>query len=268
MSRITTTLSRLAGRGEGAYVPYVCAGDLGNGLTLELVKGLAASGADMIELGVPFSDPVADGPVIQGAMARSLSSGFRLKDIFATISSSRSCGLEMPIIVMTYFNPVMQFGVESFCGRLSEAGADGILVVDLPPEESSELDCAAERHGLDLIRLVTPTTTAERVGYILARSSGFVYAVSVAGTTGVRAELDVVARDVVQRVKSRGSLPVLLGFGISEPSHVREAMSFGASGVVEGSRLVSIYSKHMHDIAKALSHVCRHARAMKAATRP
>jgi tryptophan synthase alpha chain len=264
VTRIVDAFARA--RGRSAFVPYVCAGDPDKRFTIDLVKSLARAGADIIELGMPFSDPVADGPVIQQAMNRSLAAGFRCSDVFELIAGIRKDGIDQPIVVMTYYNPVLRMGVKEFCSRLAQAGADGILPVDLPPEESMELDSAASQHGLDVIRLIAPSTSDSRIEYILTKAQGFVYVVSVAGTTGARNELPRSAVELLGRVTSRSKLPVVLGFGISSPEHVRAAISSGASGVVEGSKLISIYSTSMNDRSRALEAVRAHASQMVGAT--
>ncbi|MBU0684526.1 MAG: tryptophan synthase subunit alpha [Thermoplasmatota archaeon] len=266
MSRVSERFERLRREGSGAFIPYVCAGDPDFDFTLRQIERLAKSGADIFEIGLPFSDPIADGPVIQGAMNRSLSSGFRTKDVFDLISFSRMRGVDQPMIVMTYYNPLLRFGVASFCEKLAEAGGDGLLVVDLPPEESKELDGAARTNALDVVRLVAPSTADSRLDFILSRTSGFVYAVSVAGTTGARIQLPASAERLLDRVTARSGIPVVLGFGVSSPSHVRAALSMGASGIVEGSRLISIYSDSLNDKDKALDLIESHAKEMKTAT--
>lgn len=265
MSRIREVFRSLDG-GDCAYIPYVCAGDPSPEFTVRLVRTLCDAGADLLELGLPFSDPIADGPTIQGAMMRSLSAGFRVDDIFKIITEVRSGGIRQPIILMTYSNPVLKMGWGRFCERLSSAGADGILVVDLPPEESSELETAAGRCGLDVIRLVAPSTSEERLDEILSKSSGYVYAVSVSGVTGARDSLNTQGLELVRRAASRKVLPVALGFGVSRPEHVRMAISAGASGIVEGSALISTYEKHLDDAERALATVAEHVRDMKSAS--
>ena len=268
MSGIARTLESLAKTGSGAFVPYVCAGDPDTQFSLDLVERLCGAGADIIELGLPFSDPIADGPVIQKAMIRSLAGGFKVAHAFDLIRSMRARGIAQPAILMTYFNPVFKMGVERFCAELADAGGDGVLVVDLPPEESSELDRAADACGLDVIRLVAPSTTDERLEYLLSGASGFVYVVSSSGTTGVKDMLPPSADSLLRRVVPRSPVPALLGFGISEPGHVREALKLGAAGVVEGSKIVSLYSGCLDDRKRALKDVEEHARAMKAACMP
>jgi tryptophan synthase alpha chain len=266
VSRISETFRSLEAKASGAYIPYVCAGDPDIDFTYEMIRRLCKSGADIIELGLPFSDPIADGPTIQGAMLRSLSAGFRIANTYSLLASLRACGVKQPIVVMTYFNPVLKIGIESFCRRLARAGGDAVLVVDLPLEESSKLDNAAERNGLDVIRLIAPTTTDSRMRLLLSRTSGFIYVVSVAGVTGARGDLPESAVSLLRRVTARSKLPVVLGFGISHPNHVRKALSAGASGAVEGSALISIYSKLLDERNEALDLIERHARKMKEAT--
>lgn len=266
MSRLAETFQALRRSGSGAFIPYVCAGDPDKSFTLDMVKALSRAGADVIELGLPFSDPVADGPVIQKSMQRSLSGGFRTQDLIDMVSALRSDGMMKPIVVMTYYNPVLKFGVAPFCEVLAKAGADGILVVDLPPEESAELEAAAQDNGLDIIRLVAPSTSDSRLDFILSRSSGFVYVVSVSGTTGARDEVSKSACALLKRVVQRSPLPVALGFGISSPEHVRSALEAGASGVVVGSKLVSVYSDDSVARDEAISRVERLAEALKVAT--
>ncbi|MEM2892370.1 MAG: tryptophan synthase subunit alpha [Thermoplasmata archaeon] len=266
MNAIDQKFAELRSSRSGALVPYVCAGDPDQAFTIELVDALAEAGADLVELGLPFSDPVADGPVIQGAMQRSLEGGFKVPHIFDVISTLRSRGLSVPIVLMTYYNPVLRFGVEDFCTALRDAGADGILVVDLPPEESDELDLAARSDGLRVIRLVAPSTAEARLDAILAKASGFVYAVSVSGTTGARETLPPSARTLLARVVPKTGLPVVLGFGISEPAHVRTALAMGASGVVVGSKLISAYAERLRERRDALEAARSFARGMKAAT--
>lgn len=266
MSRIKGVFERLSAEGSGAYIPYVCAGDPDKAFTVSLSKRLLDSGADILELGIPFSDPVADGPVIQGAMGRSLQAGFRVSETFGIVESIRQEGYDQPIVLMTYSNPVLRMGLKDFCSKASESGADAVLMVDMPIEESQELDLHAGEQGLDIIRLVAPSTPEERLSRIVSRGSGFVYAVSASGVTGARASLPESATALLRRAVPASALPVVLGFGISTPGHVREALAIGASGVVEGSALVSAYASLLGDRGRALEHVADHASSMKAAT--
>lgn len=265
MRRIEKAFTALSSSGSAAYIPYVCAGDPDMRFTIELSRRLADAGADIIEMGMPFSDPVADGPTIQAAMSRSLANGFEPPKLFDAISELRSSGMEKPVVVMTYYNPVLRMGVEEFCARLSSAGGDAVLVVDLPIEESEDLDSESAANGLDVIRLVAPSSAEERVEEIMKRATGFAYAVSVSGVTGERDTLPPSATELLRSLNGRSKVPVALGFGISTPEQVRQAVSAGAAGVVEGSALVNIYSR-ARNRDEGLCAVERHAREMKVAT--
>jgi tryptophan synthase alpha chain len=267
MSRISETFGALARSGDAAYIPYVCCGDRGNEFTVELMKRLAKAGADVIELGLPFSDPLADGPTIQAAMARSLSSGFKVAGVFDVIARARAGGVTAPVVVMTYYNPVLRLGPDEFCRKLKEAGADAVLPVDLPMEESGELEALARANGLDVIRLVSPTTDNERMAEILSSATGFVYAVSVSGVTGQRESLPHSAMALLKRLSEKAELPVVIGFGISNQEQVRQAVSAGASGVVEGSALIDLYARADEPEEGLLAKVEKHAREMKDAAR-
>jgi len=267
MSRISSVFKRLSDESSAAYIPYICAGDPGTRFTIDLANELCSAGADILEIGLPFSDPVGDGPTIQEAMSRALSGGFEVKDLFTIIETLRKDELRQPIVAMTYFNPVLRYGIERFCKALEKSGADGLLVVDLPLEESCELDGYARENGLDVIRLAAPNTTDERMKRIVSASSGFVYAISVPGVTGARTGLPRSAITLLDRLKRMCEVPVALGFGISSPSHVKEAMRAGADGVVEGSALIGSYAKFLNDANLALKLVGEHAREMKGATR-
>ncbi|UCE81458.1 MAG: tryptophan synthase subunit alpha [Methanobacteriota archaeon] len=267
MSAIAKVFENLKRAGDGAYIPYVCCGDRGTRFTTGLVKRLTCAGADIVELGLPFSDPLADGPTIQSAMVRALSSGFRTQMLFDTISTVRSEDVKVPIVVMTYYNPIVRMGEKAFCENLSKVGADAVLAVDLPIEESSELDAAAADNGLDVIKLVAPTTGDERARRIMNSASGFVYAVSVSGVTGAKDSLPDTALALLKRLSDISAIPVALGFGISNRRQVMNAMSAGASGVVEGSALISIYSQSSLEEDALLDLVEKHARELKNATK-
>ena len=268
MSRISQAFEKLRKSGEGAYIPYVCCGDLGPEFTIRLAKRLTSAGADIIELGLPFSDPLADGPTIQSAMVRALSSGFKTQTLFDTVSRIRSEGVRTPIVVMTYYNPIIRMGIEGFCAKMSEVDADAVLVVDLPIEESSELDKAAAANDLDVIRLVAPTTNDARAKRIIDMTTGFVYAVSVSGVTGAKHTLPDTASNLLRRLRRiDGSAPIALGFGISNREQVVDAMTAGASGVVEGSALIDIYSRHSQNEEALLDQIEQHSAEIKDATR-
>lgn len=264
MSRIAERLREL--KNEGGYVPYICGGDPDIEFSTRLLREACLAGADVVELGIPFSDPIADGPTIQEAMQRALSDGFRPRQTFDMIRRLRE-EFETPVVVMSYYNPILQMGLEEFCAELAGCGGDGLLVVDLPPEESAELDEVSREHGLDMIRLITPSTTRERLKSILPKASGFVYAVSVAGTTGARGSLKQDSIQVVQKLREESDLPVMLGFGISSPEQVRTALRGGASGVVEGSKIINTYEGSLDNRERALAVAREHMTEMKSATR-
>ena len=267
MNTISEVFRKLKSSNEGAYIPYICAGDPDIGFSLSLMKTLSEAGADIFEIGIPFSDPIADGPLIQGAMQRSIKGGFRTSQLFELISDARADGIGQPIVVMTYYNSIMQAGVMKFCTKLHESGGNGILVVDLLPEDSEELDTAAAKNGLDIIRLIATSTSEKRVDMILSKASGFAYVVSVAGTTGLRKEIPKSAFDMIGRIAQKSKVPLALGFGISSADDVRSAIKAGASAAVEGSKIVAIYAGNIGDEVKALSEVKRHSTQMKAASR-
>lgn len=236
MGRIAQRFKDLAGRGESALVTFVTAGDPDLETTEKLVLELERSGADLIELGVPFSDPMADGPTIQLASERALAAGTTLPAILSLVARLRE-RTEIPIVLMGYYNPIFAYGAERFADDAARAGVDGLLVVDLPPEESAELKGATERAALDLIFLLTPTSDQGRVDTVSRLASGFVYYVSVTGVTGARTALADTLADRVTQVKGGLDLPLVVGFGISDPAQAGE-MARVADGVVVGSALV------------------------------
>lgn len=266
MTAISDTFRRLSEAREGAYIPYICCGDCGKDFTLELMTRFERVGADIIELGLPFSDPLADGPTIQAAMMRSLDSGFRVAHIFDTIQDARASGVRAPIVVMTYYNPIVRLGIDEFCSKLASAGGNAILPVDLPIEESGDLDQAARSSSLDVIRLIAPSTAEERAAAILGATTGFAYAVSVSGVTGERSTLPESALSLLRRLRRQSDVPIALGFGVSSPEHARAAMLAGASGVVEGSALINAYMSAESDRSKGLSLAEAHAKGIKGAT--
>jgi tryptophan synthase alpha chain len=236
-SGLAATFARCRAAGRAAFIPYVTAGDPDLATTGELVRALAAAGADIVELGVPFSDPIADGPVNQRAAMRALASRTTLDGILALVAGLRADGVAVPVVLFTYFNPLHVRGVERFAASAAAAGVDGVLCVDLPPEEAGELGPALRAQGLDLVFLLAPTSTPARVARVAELASGFVYYVSRTGVTGERDALPAdLARDV-RRLRRRLGLPVAVGFGISTPEQVA-AVGRLADGVVVGSALV------------------------------
>jgi tryptophan synthase alpha chain len=236
MSRIEKKFAALAERGEAALIPFVTAGDPDVNTTFNILYALDKAGADCIELGIPFSDPTADGPTIQRSSQRALKSGVSLRAIFRIISEFRR-NSEVPLILFGYYNPIFRFGLQEFCGQAARAGADGILCVDLPPEESAELRSRTEAMGLDLIFLLSPTSDVARIRLVGKSGRGFIYYVSVTGVTGARRAFDDRLKSQVARVRRMTALPVAVGFGVSTPKQAAWIAGF-ADAVVVGSALV------------------------------
>lgn len=239
--RVERALMRAREEGRLGFVPFLTAGDPDLRATRELAGLLAECGADVLELGVPWTDPLADGPVIQRASERALASGTTLPRVLDALQEIRR-NAAVPVILFTYANPVLRFGVERFAQAAAEAGADGALVTDLPPEEGDELRRSLARHGLASVFLAAPTSTDARLDAVARASTGFVYAVSRTGVTGMRRELERAARELALRVRARTDLPVAVGFGISQPEHVR-ALRGAADAFVAGSALVDIVGR-------------------------
>ncbi|WP_322865277.1 tryptophan synthase subunit alpha [Aquicoccus sp. G2-2] len=238
MTRIDAKFAQLKADGRKAFVAYVMAGDPDYATSLDLVKGLPAAGVDIIELGQPFTDPMADGPTIQLAGQRALRAGMTLEKTLALAAEFRKQDNSTPIVLMGYYNPIFNHGVERFLDDAKTAGIDGLIVVDLPPEEDAELCLPAQAAGLNFIRLATPTTDDKRLPRVMQNTSGFVYYVSITGITGsAEPEAGDVAPDVA-RIKAAGNLPVIVGFGINTPKKA-EAIASVADGAVVGSAIVS-----------------------------
>lgn len=237
MSRISETFARLRAEGGRAFIPFIMAGDPDLQTTRELLIELAASGADIIELGVPFSDPVADGPVIQRASMRALKNSVSVSQVLEIIHDVREV-TNVPLILFSYFNPLLRLGVGRLAQEARRAGVDGVLVTDLVPEEAGEFASAMSLNELDCIYLAAPTSTDERLRMIAERASGFIYAVSRAGVTGAQTEMSADAEKLVARLRRVTDLAVAVGFGISTPEQVRAVWRY-ADGAVVGSAIVA-----------------------------
>ena len=237
MSRITEKFAALKRESKKVFIPFITVGDPDLETTRDLIIELARAPATVIELGVPFSDPMADGPVIQRASERALRHGFGLAEVLQVAAGARK-QTEVPIILFSYFNPLLQFGIEKLVDEAAAAGIDGILVTDLTPEEGSEFASTLRAHQLDMIFLVAPTSTDERLKMVAERASGFIYAVSRPGVTGARAEMSAEAEALVKRVRQFSDLPVAVGFGISKPEHVADVWRYADAAVV-GSAIVA-----------------------------
>lgn len=237
MTRIDTTFANLKSQGRKAFVAYIMAGDPDIDTSLAIMRGLPEAGVDVIELGVPFTDPMADGPTIQLAGQRALDHGQTLEKTLQMVRDFRAGNDTTPIVLMGYYNPIYSRGVDRFLADARQAGVDGLIVVDLPPEEDSELCLPAQAAGLNFIRLATPTTDAERLPKVLTNTSGFVYYVSITGITGAAAAQAVSVGPEVARIKAATDLPVIVGFGISTPETAEDIASV-ADGCVVGSAIV------------------------------
>ena len=237
MSRIAEAFARAKAEGRGGFIPFVTAGDPDLETTRALLIELARAGATVIELGVPFSDPMADGPVIQRASERALRRSFGIAEILETTASAK-LEIDVPIVLFSYFNPLLQYGLERLSREALGAGIDGVLVTDLVPEEAEEFNATLRARGLDLIFLVAPTSTDERLKMVAERASGFIYAVSRAGVTGARSDMSSDAERLVARVREVSKLPVAVGFGISNAEQVADVWRYADAAVV-GSAIVA-----------------------------
>ena len=236
-SNISSVFSKVKSEGRIALMPFLMAGDPDLSTSSKILLRLQDEGADMIELGIPYSDPLADGPVIQAAASRALQSGTTPSKVFEMLFNLKG-KLSIPVILFTYTNPLLNCGFESFCEQAFKAGASGLVVPDLPLEEAQRLSPIAASKGLDLVLLVAPTTSQERMKKISAISRGFTYLVSVTGVTGERTVLEDRVESLVHQLKASCSLPIAVGFGISTPEHVKKVSSWGADGAIVGSAFV------------------------------
>ena len=246
MSRIKQTFDALAAEGRAAFIPFVMAGDPDMETSAALLKQLPAAGADVIELGVAFTDPMADGPAIQAAGLRALKAGQTLRKTLEMVRAFRKGDAATPIILMGYYNPFYAYGVEAFLKDAKDAGVDGLIIVDLPPEEDAEMCLPARAAGLDFIRLATPTTDDARLPKVVKNTSGFVYYVSVAGVTGKAAGAAEAVGSAVARIKKAASLPVAVGFGVKTAAQAKGFAAL-ADAVVVGSALVDELAQNLED---------------------
>ncbi|HEU4326085.1 MAG TPA: tryptophan synthase subunit alpha [Roseiflexaceae bacterium] len=238
MSRIAATFARLKAQGRTALMPYLMTGFPERDSAELFAPAMEAAGADLFELGVPFSDPLADGATVQRAAERALANRIDLPSCIATARAIRARGVQAPIVLMGYVNPFLQYGLERLCADAAEAGVDGLIVPDLPPEEAEECQTACRAHGLDLICFIAPTTPDERIAQIVRVASGFLYCVSLTGVTGARSDLWPGLPDFLARVRRFTELPLVVGFGISTPEHVRQVGAH-AEGAIVASALIN-----------------------------
>lgn len=245
MNRLTMAFEMARQAGRIALIPYLTVGYPDPAATLDLVPALAAAGADLVELGIPFSDPLADGPTIQRSTAQALRQGVTVRRCLETVQALRQ-RTAVPLVFLSYYNPIFRFGLERFVAACAEVGVDGLIVADLPPEESADLATALERYGLALITLLAPTSTDERIARAVERARGFIYAVSLTGVTGARDRLPAGIPELVQRIRRHSPLPVAVGFGLSRPEHVA-AVAEVADGAIVGSALINAIDRAPRD---------------------
>ena len=270
MSSIADRFEKLAREHRAAFIPFVMAGDPDYDASLDLIRGLPAAGADLIELGVAFTDPMADGPAIQAAGLRALKAGQTLTRTLEMVRDFRAADGETPVVLMGYYNPFYAYGVEAFARDAAKAGVDGLIIVDLPPEEDPEMRGPAVAAGLDMIRLATPTTDDRRLPMVVEGAAGFIYYVSVAGVTGAKTGESASVEAAVQRIKAASGLPVAVGFGI-KTAEKAAATAYFADAVVVGSALVERLSAELGaaagDSARVVNPVLSLARELGAAVR-
>jgi tryptophan synthase alpha chain len=266
--RIEAKFRELHSRGEGALVAYLTGGDPDPKAFLANSTALIEGGADIIEVGIPFSDPIADGPVIQASSMRALSQGATPKGVLGLIRELSS-QFSVPFVVLSYYNPILAMGLDFFLKKSRESGVDGIVVPDLPVEESYEFRNLALKHNIDNIYLVAPNTSKTRLRTVIEKSKGFLYLVSLYGVTGPRDSLSPQALETVKKVKSlaRGKIPISAGFGVSRPEHVSAIIRSGADGAIVGSALVDIVSQLLESPNEAPDHLKSTVAKLKASTR-
>ncbi len=245
MSRIDSKFKELKAKGQCAFIPYICTGDPNTAVTERLVFALEAAGADIIELGVPFSDPIADGPTIQKAGERALKHKISLQQIIDMVRKLRQ-QTQIPIALMTYYNPIFAYGVPDFCKAATSAGVDGVIIPDLPPEEASELLQLAPKYDLSTILLVAPTSTPKRMQLIAEHSTGFIYCVSVTGVTGARDALSESIAPMLNELRQYTDKPLGVGFGVSTPEQAASVARM-ADAVIVGSAIIDVIEANMDD---------------------
>jgi len=256
VSRLAARFAALKKEGRAAFVPFITAGDPDMETSFAILEKLPGIGADVIELGVPFTDPMADGPAVQASSLRALKSGANMIHTLELVKKFRKTDSKTPIVLMGYFNPIHAYGAARFTRDAAAAGADGLIVVDLPPEEDEVLRLPARAQGLDIIRLATPTSDDARLATILKDASGFIYYVSIAGVTGTKNFDPAQVEAAVARIRKATSLPIAVGFGVKTPAHAAEIARI-ADAVVVGSAIVSHIAEKPGDLAVSVVELCR-----------
>ena len=246
MTRIAARFAELKHAGRGALIPFLEAWDPDHATSQAILSGMPAAGADLIEIGMPFTDPMADGPIIQAAGKRGLKAGVKLHHVLTMVRDFRQQDSATPVILMGYLNPIISYGAEKFCTDAAASGVDGLIIVDLPPEESDMLLPFAKASGIDFIRLVAPTTDDQRLPHVMTGSSGFVYYVSITGITGTRGATPEHLALAIPRIRKATDLPIAIGFGVRTPAQAAEASRIGDAAVV-ASALIETLSHHLDD---------------------
>ena len=244
--RLKARFEYLAAEGRAGLVTFLTAGDPNREISSTIIKGLPGAGADIIELGMPFTDPMADGPAIQASSIRALDAGQDINATLAMVKSFREKDDDTPIVLMGYYNPIYIYGVERFSEDAANAGVDGLIIVDIPPEEDAELRVPANKAGIDLVRLTTPTSDEQRLPTLMGGASGFIYYVSIAGITGTKSAATSNVADAVTRIRKFSDLPIAVGFGIKTPEQAAEIARVADAAVV-GSAIVQIIAENMDD---------------------
>ena len=260
VTHIAETFAAAKAQGRAAFMPYFTLGYPGLETSVEVIAAIAGAGADLIELGIPFSDPLADGPTIQHSTQVALESGASVARCLEMVSALRSRGVAQPLLLMGYYNPILTYGVEAFAARAAKAGVVGFIIPDLPPEEAAPLLAACQAHDLALVFLAAPTSSPERLRYIASRSTGFLYLVSLTGVTGVRSALPAGLSEFIGRVRSATDLPLAVGFGISTPEQAR-MVAGQADGVITGSALIDAVRRSPQDPCGAAADLVARLRA-------
>jgi len=250
VTRIATRFAALKREGRGALIPFVEAWDPDMDTSMALLRGMPAAGADLIEIGVPFTDPMADGPIIQAAGKRALAAGVKVSNVLQMVRDFRADDDATPIILMGYLNPLLSYGTERFCADAATAGVDGLIIVDLPTEEADLLVPSARAHDIDIIRLVAPTTDDKRLPIVLEGSSGFVYYVSITGITGTRSATSDHLAEAIPRIRAVTELPIAVGFGVRTPQQAATASRVADAAVV-ASALIDTLANHLDERGRA-----------------
>ncbi len=270
MSRIAARFATLKTAGRGALIPFLEAWDPDHATSMAILRGMPAAGADLIEIGMPFTDPMADGPIIQAAGKRGLKAGVKVRHVLSMVREFRQADDATPVILMGYLNPILSYGPELFCADAAAAGVDGLIIVDLPPEESDLLLPFAKANDLDFIRLVAPTTDDARLPVVMAGSSGFVYYVAITGITGTRSATTEHLAEAIPRIRAATDLPIAIGFGVRTPAQAGEASRIADAAVV-ASALIETLSEHLDEAgnarADAVGSVLDQVRGLAAAVR-